>query len=70
MDRVGSGVTGPSSSVIAPVATPSCRVAPEGLVSATVNVSVCSWVVSSSVGTRMVIAASPGANVRVPEVAV
>ena len=70
MDRVESVGGGASSSVMVPVAVPSWRVAPAGALKVTVNVSVCSWVVSSSVGTRMVIAASPGANVRVPEVAV
>ena len=44
-------------------------VAPLGLARVTVKVSVCSWAVST-VGTRMVFDASPGANVRVPDVEV
>ena len=70
MFRVGRAVTGPSSSVMVPVAEPSWMVAPLGLARVTVKVSVCSWVVSSTVGTRMVFDASPGANVRVPDVEV
>ena len=70
MLRVGRAVTGPSSSVMVPVAEPSAMVALVGLERVTVKVSVCSWVVSSTVGTRMVFEASPGAKVRVPEVEV
>ena len=67
---MGSVVTGPSSSVMVPVAEPSSMVAPLGLERVTVKVSVCSWVVSSTVGTRTVFEASPGAKVRVRDVEV
>ena len=62
-------VTGPSSSVMVPVALPSWMVAPLGLERVTVKVSVCSCVVSSTVGTRIVFDASPGAKRRAPEAA-
>ena len=65
----GRAVTAPSSSVMVPVPLPSSMVAPAGLLSVTVNVSVCSSVVSSTVGTAMIFDASPGANRRVPDVA-
>ena len=63
----GSVVTGRSSSVMVPVAFPSWMVAPLGLLRETAKVSVCSSAVSSTVGTRMVFDASPGAKVRVAD---
>ena len=53
-----------------PVAVPSWMVAPSGLLRSRVKVSSSSSISSSRVGTGIVWAFSPGANVRVPEVAV
>ena len=66
----GSVVTGPSSSVMVPVALPSWMVAPLGLLRETEKVSVCSSSLSSMVGTWMVLELSPVPNVRVPELLV
>ena len=68
MDRVGSpggGVTGPSSSVMVPVAVPSAMVAPTGLLRVTVKVSISSSTVSSVVWIEMVFELSFVANVSV-----
>ena len=61
---------GSSSSLMVPVAAPSWMVAPSGLLRSRVKVSSCSSTSSSWVDTAIVLAFSPGANVRVPEVAV
>ena len=61
---------GSSSSVMVPVAAPSWMVAPAGLLRSRLKVSFSSSISSSRVGTGIVLAVSPGANVRVPEVAV
>ena len=59
-----------SSLVIVPVADAVPRVAPDGLVSETVNVSFGSTTASPATATLTVCEVTPGANVRVPDVAV
>ena len=58
---------GSSSSVMVPVAVPSWMVALSGSLRSRVKVSLCSSTSSSRVGTAIVTASSPGANVRVAE---
>ena len=53
-----------------PSARASANVAPAGLLSVTVNVSVSSAVVSSRIATSMVAVVAPAANVSVPLAAV
>ena len=60
---------GSSSSLMVPVAVPSWMVAPSGLPRLRVKVSFLSSISSWRVGTGIVLESSPGANVRVPEVA-
>ena len=56
--------------VMVPVAVAVVRVAPEGLDSVTVNVSLASTAVSARTGTLICWEVTPGAKVRVPVVAV
>ena len=67
MLRVGSGVTGSSSSLMVPVAVPVAMVAPVGLPRVTVKVSSGSSSVSSVVWTEMVFESSSAAKVSVPD---
>ena len=67
MLRVGSGVTGSSSSLMVPVAVPVAMVAPVGLPRVTVKVSSGSSSVSSVVWTEMVLESSSAAKVSVPD---
>ena len=70
MLSVGSGVGVSSSSVMVPMASPSSMAAPTGLLRVTVNVSASSSMVSSRVGTLMVLEVSFVSNVRVADVLV
>ena len=72
LSRGSVAVTVPSSSVMVPVAVPSWMVAPPGLLRVTVKVSVCSSVVSSTVGTEIVLDALAGSRTgqRLPRCAV
>ena len=65
IDSVGSGAA--SSFVIVPRPTPSASVAPEGLDSATVNVSLGSTVVSPFTTTAIVFVVCPAVKVSVPD---
>ena len=67
MLRVGSVVTGSSSSLMVPVAVPVVMVAPLGSLRVTVKVSFSSSSVSSVVGTEIGWTVVPGANVSVPD---
>ena len=66
----GVTTTGALVLVMVPVAVAVVRVAPEGLDSVTVNVSLASTAVSARTGTLICWEVTPGAKVRVPVVAV